>query len=54
MRQRSIKMKKTYFDINEMFKTVANNLDLMFFLLLVESLELPFLLPRVQRPNNDL
>ena len=41
-------------DIYDMLYAVANNLDASFFLLLVQNLELSFLLPIIQRSHNDL
>jgi hypothetical protein len=45
---------KDLFDVDNLLHTVTNNLDTSFVLALVENLELPLLLPVVQRPNDNL
>ena len=45
---------KANLNVNDLLKTVPNNLDATFFLTLVQGLELAFLLPVVYRANNNL
>lgn len=47
-------MQATYFDVNEMLFAITNDLDTPLILLLVEYLELAFLLPVVERANDNL
>ena len=45
---------ETNLDIDNLLLTIPNNLDTTLFLPFIESLELTFLLPVVERPDHDL
>jgi len=44
----------TCLNIDDAFFALTNNFDATFFLLIVENLELPFLLPVVKRADDNL
>jgi hypothetical protein len=55
MSEEDKKMKRMmYFDINKMLFAIANDLDTILLLLLIECFELVFFLPIIDRTNDNL